>query len=58
MSEDFFLKKYEQLIGKIIVKIARSVEEDGTFYGLVFNDDTVAWILCDPEGNGPGCLDI
>lgn len=33
----------------------------GTAYGLCVRkgkEDKIAWILCDPEGNGPGHLDI
>jgi hypothetical protein len=28
------------------------------FYGLEFTDGSIAWIDCDPEGNGPGFLKI
>ena len=30
----------------------------GECFGLHFSDGTIAWIMCDPEGNGPGFLDI
>ena len=26
--------------------------------GLTFSDGTLVWVLCDPEGNGPGFLEI
>jgi hypothetical protein len=30
----------------------------GPIWGLKFDDGTMAFILCDPEGNGPGHLEI
>jgi len=30
----------------------------GPIWGLRFDDGTMAFILCDPEGNGPGHLEI
>jgi len=54
--KDVYVKHYGQLIGKKVTKIAK--EADGEFYGLIFNDGTIAWILQDPEGNGPGFLNI
>ena len=51
-----------QLVGRKIVDVVYSGDEgpdnEFEFVGLVFDDDAVAWILCDPEGNGPGHLDI
>lgn len=47
------------LLGKRAVRVAVSPDDDiGDIYGIEFDDGTVAWILCDPEGNGPGHLDI
>lgn len=54
---DWFVKKYSKLIGKQVVQVAKSDDEE-PFYGLVFDDGTVAWIQCDPEGNGPGFLQL
>lgn len=54
MAADFFNNHYGQLRGKTIVNIVK----DGEFYGLVMDDGTCAWIQQDPEGNGPGFLDI
>lgn len=45
----------QKLVGKKITNIC--TDGDGT-YGFVLNDGTVAWVLCDEEGNGPGYLDI
>ena len=56
---DAFVKEYTKLVGKKIVKIAKDSDDDiGAVYGLVFDDGSVAWILCDPEGNGPGFLEL
>ena len=54
--KDPYVKHYRQLIGKKVTKIAK--EAGGEFYGLIFNDGTIAWILQDSEGNGPGFLNI
>lgn len=48
----------KQLIGKGVVSLVASNHDDSGIYGLKFHDGTIAWILCDPEGNGPGHLDI
>lgn len=57
---DFTTQHLAQLLSKTVVGISRDGEAGGrnTVYGLHFDDDSVAWILCDPEGNGPGFLDI
>lgn len=58
--KDVYVEHYGQLIGKKVSKIAKKA--DGVFhdefYGLIFNDGTIAWILQDPEGNGPVFLNI
>jgi hypothetical protein len=55
-----FIEKYlSQLVGKKVTGHLRVTEHfGGPLYGLRFDDGTIAWILCDPEGNGPGHLDI
>lgn len=62
MSENDFMKKYlAQLVGKKIVQIAKCKDPGiGTLYGLVLEGkpEKIAWIMGDPEGNGPGHLDI
>ena len=52
-----------QLVGKKITGVCHDNGSDPTLegekiYGLVCEDDTIAWILTDPEGNGPGHIDI
>ena len=56
--DDFYTKYYSQLVGKTVEKLALDTSDQENFYGLVFNDGTIAWISCDEEGNGPGHLDI
>lgn len=53
-------KEYSKLIGKRVKGLVKSPPEMGMkeCYGLEFTDGTVAWIMCDPEGNGPGFLAI
>jgi len=51
------LKYYSQFIGKTIAGIVQDAL-DKRIYGLVLNDKTVLWIMSDPEGNGPGFLEI
>ena len=48
------------LVGKTVKELAVDPEGvDGEpVFGLAFTDGTVAWIMCDPEGNGPGFLDL
>ena len=58
-STRFHLKRYDGLVGKTLtgVCVDRSDSDIEPVIGLVFGD-TVVWILCDEEGNGPGVLDI
>ena len=56
-ESSYYEKEYGQLIGKKVVGLAADAA-DATFMGLRFDDGTVAWIQCDPEGNGPGFLQI
>ena len=60
MKKDPFVSEYSKLIGKKVKAIAKSPADRymDQAYGLVFEDDTVAWIMRDPEGNGPGFLAI
>ena len=57
----FHLALADKLVGKMV---SRAVVSDGAvpgdlpIVGLQFADRTIAWILCDEEGNGPGVLDI
>lgn len=43
------------LVGKTVTGYL--VDRDGTGC-LIFNDGTRAWILADPEGNGPGHVEV
>lgn len=59
MALDAFEKEYGKLVGKKVVGTCKTPPEDGQeVYGLLFDDGTVAWVLQDPEGNGPGFLEI
>lgn len=53
-----FMAEYSQLKGKTIKRIVVDNSDHENVYGLLFTDGTIAWILCDPEGNGPGFLEI
>jgi hypothetical protein len=60
---DSTVNRLAQLVGKTITGICHDDGADPTLggekiYGLVFDDETIAWILTDPEGNGPGHIDI
>jgi hypothetical protein len=60
MAENYMGRYLGQLVGKTVTSLATDGEQDDsdTTWGLVFSDGTIAWISCDPEGNGPGHLDI
>ena len=58
---DPYLKEYSKLKGKtvrLVIRDSAPAELGGTCYGLEFTDGTLAWIMMDPEGNGPGFLEI
>lgn len=53
------IKQVEALIGATIVGAAQDDENEA--FGLILKKggkQVVAWVLMDPEGNGPGTLDI
>lgn len=55
-KSDYMLKHLEQLVGQTITGLAQDKDEP-EFVG--FETKThVVFVLCDPEGNGPGFLDI
>lgn len=66
MTKPHFMEQHlGQLMHATIVGIARDhdEEEGKVFFGLVVELDNrtrrkIAWIQCDPEGNGPGHLNI
>ena len=51
-----------QVVGRTVAGIAVDSDSEADFgepcHGLRFGDGTVAWIMRDAEGNGPGFLDI
>lgn len=54
------MEKYlERLVGMTVTGLVvdKSEFQDGV-WGLQFQDGSIAWVLQDPEGNGPGHLDI
>jgi len=51
-------KHYGKLVGKTIQEIRFDNFEDAPCPVLIFTDGTSASVMCDPEGNGPGFLDI
>ncbi len=56
-----FIKEYSQLVGAKVTAVVRDAGKDGDMdecFGLQFSNGKIAWIMCDPEGNGPGFLDI
>ena len=60
MNENKVMREYlGQLIGQKVIRVVKDPSSDiGPIWGIQFDDDTVAFILCDPEGNGPGHLHI
>ena len=59
VSARFHLKRYDGLVGKTLTGVCVDRSDSGIepVIGPVFGE-TVAWVLCDEEGNGPGVLDI
>ena len=57
---DYQTKHLGQLLGKRVAGLVHSpaTQYDESTYGLRFDDGSIAWIMRDPEGNGPGHLDI
>ena len=50
------LKAMQPLVGKRIRGLVRDDREG--FFGFELEDDTKVWVLCDPEGNGPGFPEV
>jgi len=59
-ESDFMSAHLQQLIGLTVVAVVRDGGHAHTdeCHGLLFTDGTIAWVMRDPEGNGPGFLDI
>jgi len=51
------LQHMEKLVGQRITGLLKDAEKDPEFVGFQTANYEV-WVLCDPEGNGPGFLDI
>lgn len=48
-----------EIVGKTIASAIK--DEDGKHWGFIAKGDgeqKQVWVLCDPEGNGPGFLDV
>jgi hypothetical protein len=55
-------RHYARLVGRKIVNVQLEVDTLSGSHDpmviLVFEDDSCASILCDPEGNGPGHIEL
>jgi len=49
------LKAMQPLVGK---RISGLIKDKSGHFGFELEDKTTVWILCDPEGNGPGFAEI
>lgn len=55
LDEGFYDTYYGQLVGRRIVRV---VHDGNDTYGFELDNGKTCWMLQDPEGNGPGHLDI
>ena len=58
---NIWMKHFNPILGKKVVGIVHDPSGGDNLFpqlGLRFEDDTIAWILRDDEGNGPGWLEI
>lgn len=54
-----FLEHYNQLKGLTVVDVVQDGNKgNDQCWGLQMSNGKIAWIMCDPEGNGPGFLSI
>ena len=60
MSEEQYMRAHlGQLVGRKVIGLVKDPSDEfAPIWGLRFDDGTMAFILCDPEGNGPGHLAI
>jgi hypothetical protein len=60
MNLDKVMREHlRQLVGRKVTGLVKDPSPGvGPIWGLKFDDGTMAFILCDPEGNGPGHLEI
>lgn len=49
---------YSNLIGRTVTEIRFETYEGQPLPVIVFRDGMTAAVFCDPEGNGPGHLDL
>jgi hypothetical protein len=62
-KKDYMFEYLEQLLGHTVIRVVKAKDSEYTegSYGLVLECNgkkKQAWIDQDPEGNGPGHLDI
>lgn len=63
-NTDPMIKHLQPLVGKTVTGLCIDDSKETLadlhrpLYGLRFSDGSIAWILQDPEGNGPGFLEI
>jgi hypothetical protein len=53
--QDACLRALRPLVGR---RIRALVRDEAGLSGFETDDGTRVWILCDPEGNGPGFADV
>ena len=64
IPNNYMRKHLQQLLGKTVTALVvddtpDTLDDFGEpLWGLKFTDGTVTWIMRDPEGNGPGFMDI
>ena len=56
--EQHVIDHYGQLLGRTVKRILFERYEGQVLPCLEFADGSTAAVFCDPEGNGPGYLDI
>jgi 3-oxoacyl-[acyl-carrier-protein] synthase III len=59
-STQYHLKQAERLVGKTVKEIVVDLSDPtiDPIIGILFGDGTLAFVLRDEEGNGPGALEI
>ena len=60
-NNDYYMGHFTPIMNKKVIGIVEypdSGDNLDKMLGLRFEDGTIAWILSDGEGNGPGWLDI
>ncbi len=59
-STQYHADQAEKLVGKTVKKVVIDLSDETVdpVIGLLFTDGTLAFVLRDEEGNGPGVLEI